>query len=653
MRIQIEFHMLRQLLLVGVILGISLVSAQDSPTILTIDGDKVTKDEFVSIYKKNNKDADVSKEALDEYVELFINFKLKVKEAERLNYDDSEDFKEELAGYRSQLARPYLVDQSMTEGLVQEAYERLKQEVKASHILIMVDADASPEDTLTAYKKLQSIKAEIDKGKISFENAAMRSSEDPSAKANKGMLGYFTSLQMVYPFESAAYNTPVGEISDIVRSQFGYHLVKVHDKRPARGEILAAHIMLSSKEDDPAPKQENAKRKMLDIYEELESGTPFEKLAMKHSDDKSSSRNGGELPWFSTNDMVIEFENEAFALENNGDYSKPFRSQYGWHIVKRLDMRGIESFEAKEKELRQRIKKDVRSQMSTMSFVSRIKREYGFKEKSKQLAAVHAVADSSLLAGHWRPSGTEKMTKWLFKIGKTKYTQSDFIKFLRGTQGRTRETSVRKLVDSKYELFKNKSLIDYEDSRLESKHPEFKALVKEYRDGILLFELTDEKVWSKAVKDTTGLQTYYEANKDDFMYDTRARGTLYKAQSRELAESAKGMVSEGVLDEEVEKRINVDSKLGITIMTKDYEAESQGPMSVIPFKEGLSEIYEVDGSFVFMDVDEILPPSHKPLDKVKGLVTAAYQTQLEAEWIEELRGRYTVELDRDVLYSVK
>lgn len=637
-----------------VFIGLSImVSAQSSPVIMTIDSNPVTKAEFEAIYKKNNRDSVITNEALDEYVELFINYKLKVAEAERLRLDTVSEFKSELAGYRRQLARPYLVDNKMTDDLLHEAYDRLKMEVDASHILKNIPADASPADTLAVYKEISQIKKDISDGTIEFELAAAKHSDDPSAKSNRGRLGYFTSMQMVYPFENAAYNTEVGQVSDIVRTRFGYHILKVHDKRPSRGEITVAHIMVKSKKDDSEEARAKAEQKIKDIYKELNEGAGFGDLAMKYSDDKQSARNRGELPKFGTGKMVKEFEDASFQLENDGDMSEPFLTEYGWHIVQRISYESLAPYEEKERELKSRISRDVRSQLSARSFVNKVKKEYGFKEKVKSLEPIRALVDTSILGGQWRPGDTDEYNKWLFKIGKTKYSQGQFIEFLKKSQGRTNEQNLRKYVDDRYELFKTRELTNYEDSRLEEKYPEFKALMKEYRDGILLFELTDQKVWSKAVEDTLGLQAYYDANKDEYMYMDRVNGPVYRAKTQEVADRVRQMLEEGLSNDAIEKEVNKESQLELTIISSILEKDENELTQLIEFKKGLSDVHLIDGQYVFMDVQEVLAPDNKPFDKVKGLVTAGYQNQLEAEWLEELRGRYTVTVDKDVLYSVR
>jgi peptidyl-prolyl cis-trans isomerase SurA len=629
------------------------LTAQNSPTIMSIDGDPVSKREFESIYKKNNKDSVITDAALDEYVELFINFKLKVKEAEALKLDTNPAFVSELQGYRKQLARPYLVDNAKKEELLREAYDRLHTEVEASHILINVDEDASPADTLAAYKRIQAIRAQVMKPGADFGKAAKESSDDPSAKSNDGYLGYFTALQMVYPFENAAFRTEKGKVSDIVRTRFGYHILKVHDKRPANGEIRAAHIMVKSSAEDSDEAKAKAQEKIQEIYKEVMNGADFGSLAVQFSDDKASGRNKGELPFFGTGKMVSEFEDAAFALKNDGDVSEPFQTQYGWHIVKRLEMKPLGTYDEVVKDIQSKVARDVRSQVSTRSFVNKVKQDYGFKEKRKSLAPVRALVDSTILVGNWRPGNTDALKKWLFKVGKTKYTQNEFIQFLRATQGRTPETSVDLYVNKRYQLFVDKSVVDYEDARLEGKYEDFRLLMKEYRDGILLFELTDQKVWSKAVEDTAGLRAYYDGHMDDFMYTERLKGPVYRCKDMETANMVRAMVLSGKTNEEIEAEVNKDTQLALTIINSTLEKQDGELSGMVDFKVGVSDIHEVDGNYSFMKVEEILSPSHKPFEKIKGLVTAAYQNKLEKEWISELREKYTVEVDKDVLHSIE
>ncbi len=650
---KIEMNIRATMLALFVTLAMSNLQSQNSPTIMTINGDAISKSEFEAIYKKNNRDADVTPEALDEYSELFVNFKLKVKEAESLKMDTASKFINELNGYRQQLARPYLIDSELTEQLVKEAYDRLTEEIKASHILIKAAPGDLPADTLAAYKRIQKLKADVEQGRREFGTAAKEMSDDPSAKSNEGMLGYFTSLQMVYPFESAAYNTKVGEVSDIVRTRFGYHILKVHDRRAARGEIKSAHIMLKSSETMSEDKRSEAQEKIRQIHQELKDGTNWEKLVLQFSEDKSTKAKGGELPWFGTGKMVMEFEDAAFSLANDGDYSAPIQTQYGWHIIKRLEKKPVPTYDEKKKELQNRITKDSRAQMSKKSFIERVKKDYGFKENSKHLTKVTALVDSTVFIGNWRPGDISKYKKPMFAIGKKKFRQSDFIKFMRDNQGRTQEKDVTKYVNEKYDIFKEKSITAYEDARLEQKYPEFKALMQEYRDGILLFELTDKKVWSMAIEDTVGLKNYYDKHSEEFKYDERVKGSVYASKNAETAARVRQMVERGMTSDQINSSVNVGSQLNLTIISGAHEKNDEEITKLIPFKAGISDTHMINGQHVFMNVKEVLAPEVKPFDRIKGLVTAAYQNQLEKEWISELRAKYTVDLNKEVLHSIR
>jgi len=367
-------------LLITTLLLSTISMAQQDATVLTVDGQSVSRGEFEAIYKKNNKDADVNKEALDEYMELFINYKLKVREAESLGMDTIKKFQTELAGYRTQLARPYLIDRELNESLLREAYERRKQEVRASHILIQIPGDQTAVDTTEAWKKVMQIRERVVSKGEDFAAVAKAESDDPSAKSNGGDLGYFTALQMVYPFENMAFGTATGEVSNPVRTRFGYHLLKVVDKRPAQGEIKAAHIMVRSVETDSEDRKADATKRINEVYALIQAGKDdFGDLALKFSEDPGSSANGGELPQFGTGKMVSEFEKAAFALKNDGDVSKPFRTEYGWHIVKRISYKPVAPFDEIKAELKTKIAKDTRADITKKSFINKLKKEYGYE----------------------------------------------------------------------------------------------------------------------------------------------------------------------------------------------------------------------------------------------------------------------------------
>lgn len=632
-------------------LGLFIATIGNAQTILTIDDQEYTKDEFVEIYKKNNKDVNPTEKDLDDYMQLFINYKLKVMQAEELKMDTNPQFVKELGQYRGQLAAPYLIDNDKTGALIDEAYERMKTEVKASHILIGLNSKAD-KDTLEAYNQIMDIRKQIVNGEVSFEDAAAKFSTDPSAKTNKGDLGYFKSLQMVYPFENAAYNTPVGEVSMPVKTRFGYHLLNVVDKRPSKGEMIAAHIMIKSNKNSKPEEDKLAKERIDEIYQQLKDGSSFETLALKFSDDVSSGRNGGKLPQFGSGKMVKEFEDQAFALEKDGDISEPFKTGFGWHIVKRLERIPLKTKDEMYKELKDRISKDSRASITRQSFLTKLKKEYNFKEYPKALEVFYTAVDSNIFGGTWKPVG-QKFDKEIIRIADKKIKQEEFNRYLQVTQGRARVIPIKEYVDRKYKAFIDSELVSYERSQLSRKYPKYKSLLKEYRDGILLFNLTEDKVWGKASRDTVGLKNYYDNHQSDFMYGNRAEGTMVQCTNMDVAKKVQGAMKIGKTNKEIHDEYNKNSKLTVIMESGVFEKNDEPILKEIPLKAGISEIKEIDGQYQFANIVKVLDPSPRPFDESKGLVTAAYQQELEKEWINELRDGKKITINKEVLYSVK
>lgn len=356
-----------------------LTWAQNDPVIMTVNGQKIYKSEFLQSYLKNNDAPSYAKDTLELYAKRYSDFKLKVAEAEAMGLDTTPAFVKELEGYEKQLALPYLVDSAQNEILVKEAYARLQKEIRASHILIRVDEDASPQDTLLAYNRIMDLRQRVINGENFAKVAKSKNgSEDPSVSQNNGDLGYFTAFQMVYPFENAAYNTPKGEVSMPVRTKFGYHILQINDIRDARGTLSAAHILVLAQKEQEL---QAAKNKIDSIYAQLERGGDWSELARKYSDDQSSRNKGGLLPDFGSRTkqrMVPIFEDEAFALKENGQYSKPFKSQFGYHIVRRVNWKPLPSYEEMERELYNKVNRDMRGQQTQASFVVKLKKEYNF-----------------------------------------------------------------------------------------------------------------------------------------------------------------------------------------------------------------------------------------------------------------------------------
>ncbi|NVO03972.1 MAG: peptidylprolyl isomerase, partial [Bacteroidetes bacterium] len=565
----------------------SSVKAQsDDPVLINISGTKITKSDFVNVYKKNNvKNETLDKKSLEEYLDLYINFKLKVKEAEEIGLDTATSFKTELAGYRKQLAQPYLIDKDVSEKLLLEAYDRMKYDVRASHILIKCDANALPKDTLVAYNRVMGLRKRIMAGE-SFEKIAVEASEDPSArdqaetkdrpanKGNAGDLGYFSSLDMVYPFESGAYNTKIGEISMPIRSNFGYHLIKAVDKRKAMGKVQVAHIFVVIPKNSTHADSLKYKSKIEEISAKLKAGENYEELAKTYSDDKGSATKGGVLPWFGVNRMVPEFIVAVSKLQNKNDISDPVQTVYGWHIIKMLDRKDIGSFDEVKGDLKSKIAKDGRSAKSKDAIIAKIKKENKFTETANAKADLYKVVDEKVFEGKWDVTKAKDMKKPMFVLGTKTFTQEDFSKFIAANQSSRTKAEIEAYVNEMYSQFVKESCINYEDSRLEQKYPEFRALMNEYRDGILLFELTDKKVWSKAVKDTVGLLDFYTKNKANYTWPERVEATVYTCSNAQVSNETREFLAKNkgkeVADQDLLNAINKDSQLKLQIENGKY-----------------------------------------------------------------------------------
>ena len=642
---------LKYLIVVAFLFSGATVQAQSKDDAIFIDfGDeKVTKAEFKRVYQKNNSGEIISKSTVDEYLDLYINFKLKVKEAVSLEMDKDPAFIRELSGYRKQLAQPYLTADGIIEELKKEAYDRLQYDVKASHILIKLDQDASPEDTAAAYKRAVRVKKNLENGQ-DFELMAKQYSDDPTAKTNAGNLGYFTAFYMVYPFESAAYNTEVGEISDIVRTQFGYHVLKVVDKRPSVGNIQVAHILISN--DQELSKTDDPEGKIKEIYAKIEQGEKFEDLAAQFSDDTRSAADGGILPMFGVGRMVPEFEKAAFDLKADGDISEPFSTPYGWHIVKRIQHAPIGSFETVEAEMMQKIKKDSRANLSQASVINKIKNQYGFSENLKERDDFYKIIDSSFFKGTWTAEAAKGLTKEILKIGDKSVSQQDFANYLENNKSK-KVIDSRVLVNARYDAFKRASILEYKNNKLDEEYPDFRYLMQEYHDGILLFNLTDELVWSKAVKDTNGLQDFYTKNKENYKWDRRVDAVVFSALNKKVAESVKTMLKEGKDAKEIMEEINRASQLNLRFETKKYLKGENEIVDQVKWEKGISENISLNDRVHFVQIEEVIEPTYKTLDDSRGLITSDYQNFLEKEWIESLRSKNKFEVDKKILKELK
>ena len=649
-------------------LGASAQSKLDKKVLMTIGDQKVTVKEFTDVYNKNNMKSDViEKKSVDEYLDLFVNFRMKVMEAYEMKLDTNAKFKKELDGYRKQLAKPYFTNDDVSEELVEEAYQRKLKDIRASHILITCDSHALPTDTLKAYNKALDIRKRALKGE-DFAALADAYSQDPSARdrkasenaparpGNHGDLGYFTVFDMVYPFETGAYNTKEGEISMPIRSDFGYHVIKVHSITDAMGIINAAHIFLQLPVDASDEDVKNMKTKADNIYNELmaQDGKNWNEEVVKYSDDRGSATRQGMLSPFSVSRIVPEFV-ETLKQMQPGEISKPVRTNYGYHIIKFFSASGVGSFEKEKQAIAERVEKDMRSKKSEEVVLQQIKKEYGFKANEKNLAAFMATIDSTILRGPFVPSNEADMNDLLFSIGKSNNTVGDFVEYIKAKQTNQKFLTAQAYAYQLFDAFQNQRILDYADGHLEERYPEFKSLVKEYNDGILLFDLMNKEVWNKAVTDTAGLQNFYARHANDYLWGERAKACVITVDRPESLPRVRQYLADGVPFDSLRSTIARDTVKFVRVRNGFFQKGDNQFVDETEWKAGVrKEIPStVDNSTVIVNIIEVRQPEPKTLREAKGVVTSDYQLELEEKWMESLHRKYPVVIDEKVLEKVR
>ena len=626
---------------------------QDSPVLLTIGDEQVSLEEFERIYRKNNNENSLNRQSPEEYLELFINFKLKVKEAMALGMDTTARFRNELEGYRKQLAKPYLADDADKEDMMKEAWEWAQYDIRASHILIRLPESAVPEDTLAAYEKIMAIRDRIMGGEA-FETVARATSEDETVHQNGGDLNYFTVFSMVYPFEKMAFTTPVGRVSMPFRTSYGYHILMVRDKRPARGQVKVAHIFVATPRNMSEEGKRLAYQKVRMVYDSLQLGADFGGLALRHSEDPASARSGGNIPWFGTGRMISEFEDASFALERPGEYTRPFKSFYGWHIVKLVDKKGIGSFEEMKPELQQKINGGGRMNVRTRRFVQKLQEAYGFTEQRESLYPVYEALDSTLLTGQWKGGRLKELDTELFRIGNKRLTTGEFVRYVERRQNLGKSRNPEAYLEAMYQEFVNEKVMEYEESMLPEKYPEYRYIYQEYHDGILLFDIMDQKVWTMASSDSTGLESFHRDRRKNYMWGERTEAylvTCTREADLQALRSAHKKIVRGKWDQEdLNKRFCMNDSMDC--ITLAHLVVEQGENGLVDARKGVGgpgPVTESGDQYRFVIVKGSRSPQPKALEDVRGQVISDYQEHLEAEWIKELKEKYPVELDREQL----
>ena len=635
--------MMKKIILIAIcFFGVQL---QAQEVLFTVGNQTVTAEEFKAVYEKNKGVGNaIDPKTPEEYLDLYIRFKLKIAEALDQRRDTATKFIKEFAGYRAQLAKPYLSDAGSEDDLIKEAYERMLQEVRAAHIMFELAASALPSDTVKVYKAMMDLRKEILTGKISFENAAREKSADTWSAKQGGDLGYFTAFNMVYPFESGAYEQAIGEISKPIRSQFGYHLIKTIDKRPASGTVRVRQIFFAAGEKATLAEKQRAERSAQEIYTRLEKGEDFISL-VAFSEDRKTKDKEGEMPEFGLNKMMPNFEYAAFSLDQPGDYSEPIRTNIGWHVIQLIEKKPLPEFDILKKEIKSKVKRDSRSQIGAKKFVNTLKRNYEFSVNERNYKKAVALVDvKQYAAGTWTVPNL-KTDRSVATFADQELRQSTILEFWAKNQKQQSEESIEEYLRLLFNVISNDKIIAYEDSQLEAKYPDFRNLVREYREGILLFDLTQEEVWDKAAKDSVGIYNHYQKIKNNYTWDDRISYKLWVAQNERDAKRIFKWVSK---QKETKLKSFLTSNDALAVAVSSGTAQKKDEEVLQLMWNTIPGVYGPVGykdGFAVLQIIDYHPSAPKALNEVKGLVIASYQNELEAAWVKSLEDKFDISID--------
>lgn len=644
----------RNLLLLFLFIGYFIGNAQNKKNVLlTINSNPVYSSDFTKVFNKNlDLVVEESQKNVAGYLDLFIDYKLKITEAYAQELDKNQQYIKEFKKYEDQLAKKYIYDKRVVSKLVEEAYDRSLEEINAEHILVLSNLNDSPNDTLKAYNKIKEAHVKALKGE-NFTSLVIEYSEEPGAKKSKGKLGYFTAFQMVYPFENTAYNTKVGEISQITRTSFGYHIIKINDRRKKKPKINVSHIMIFSNKDKKA---EDPEERINELYAMIMQGEPFEKIAKQFSEDKNTGVKGGQLKTFGPGDLKApKFENAAYSIKNEGEIIAPIQSAFGWHIIRLNEKFSIPSFEEQKDDIEKKVKGGARALVVTQAINKKIIKKYGFKEGESYISYFNNFVNDSILSRKWTYSSiplTENQI--LFTIGDHDVTYTDYAEYLRDNQ-KTIKKYINKesLLIDMYVKFKNETLKNYFKERLEVENTEYATIINDYRNGLLVYDVMNKNIWQIAKTDSTGLKDYYEKTKNNYKWKKRLDVDIYSSSDEITTKQVQTLLMRGEESATIKKQINSDGKINVITVSDVFEIDqSELPEDLIPEK-GVSDIKLNDGFYVVVNIKEVIEPTLKEFDEVRGTVISDFQTEIEKKWMQSLRDKYEVKINNKSLKKLK
>ncbi len=633
----------------------ALCNAQElnDKILMNIAGKDVTAGEFIRMLGKSSEPG--KKADIDEYLDQYINFKLKVADAISEGTDTTMAFRNELRGYRNQLAQNYLTDTGTKEKLLELTYQRSLEEINGWHILINCPEGSKPDDTLLAWQKAAGIRERIINGEP-FEQVARGSSDDPSVRINGGNLGYFSVFQMITPFEDAAYSLKTGAVSHPVRTPYGYHIIRVTDKRPSRGKVLVAHIMKVSPPGAGEQEIKAAEESINDLYRKLQDGASFSKLAEQNSDDKESAVRGGQLNWFGAGEIISDFAEAAFALKDTGNYSKPVRSPYGWHIIKLLDKKPHGSYEEMKSLLESKINQSYLNSLSKETFVNNLKKEYNYKINMPAYNWFIRNTDTLVIKGLTKYKRSGMPSGDIYTFAGQKLSNSDFASYIETRRSRIVTADPAHFIRESLESILSDQIIKYEDSSLEIKYPDFRYLVNEFHDGILLFDISEKKIWNRVQEDSTGLEKFYEANKHKYPGKRAMEACIYILRDvnneKKLYSAYRKFSRKAGTNQLMQNKFNTGGDSLLVINERTWLEGEDPELDKIKWKEGVIKS-KINNYPALIVIKNIIEPAPLPLEEIRGEIMADYQEFLEKEWTGQLKEKYTVKIDNLILDEVK
>lgn len=623
-------------------------AADEEPFLMKIAGEPVYAEEFLYVLSKNvsfpDGDKSFNEPDIDESFELFVNYKLKVKEAINRGYHETEEFQEEFNSFKEEITQPYLLENQVQDEEIQKAYERLKEVIKASHILLTFPPNASHDDSLAVFRMAEKIKAEAESGE-DFGLLAIEHSQDPSVSQNQGSLGYFTAMQMVYPFEAAAYNLDIGQVSDPVLTDFGYHIIKLEDRKPNPGEARVSHLLIRV-DTSLADSEVNARRKITEIHQELNrQPDQWKELVQNFSEDPGTRSNSGLLPWFGVGAIVPEFENSAFSLRKKGDISPPVRTDFGYHLIRLEETKPIAPFDELAPTLKSRVLRDTRFKQIQSQVLAMQIAKFKVEENTKLYGELEKIVldeDSQL------DSLAIKKSDWLLNYSNTTITVGEFLDYLNETPPISLDAKqgISPIIDT----FIGEKLKKEEEKELLRENTEYRLLVQEFREGILLFNLMNDLVWQKAMEDSLGLERFFEANRENYRWEERVETLVVKVTQDKpekveaLIDFLKGKGYNKGLNKEIKERFLQDDPLLFTVQENRVEWKSHDILKDLDIDQSFHVKKEGDVLYLVL-IGEKEPAQFKTLKEVRGKVIQDYQTHLEESLITELRDKYKIEVN--------